>query len=147
MIVRKAKIKEFDKILPLVIQGAKDFHKSLEDPNPISEKSISIYLSEIIKYFPCFVLEENNKIVGCAPLMAEQNVYTEQYIMTLFMIYILPKNRKNGGFTALLDAIVDFCVENKLQFMDTFTSRRNPAALSRVVEKSGLKCNGILVRL
>lgn len=93
---------------------------------------------------PCFVVKEGDNIVGLASTTLFSFGWTDEPVLTTFMVYILPKHRDFGTVKALYKAIQSYARLQGLLYADDYIAIDRADARLRLMQSLDFKQSGFL---
>ncbi|GEM_PF-6082551 len=141
--IRVAERDDLPRVVALIMERAKEF-KFMNFPKPdINVVADTVYKNYMLA--PCFVMEIDGKIVGCASLTLTSFGWSKQVILAPFMVYIQKAHRSLKHTKAIYKAIQEYADEWELLYVDDYIATDRIEARQRLMRGMGFDIQGFML--
>lgn len=140
-----AKKEDLPRVVSLIMQRGKDFdYESHGFPLPeIDVVADTVYKNWLIA--PCFVIRENNEIVGLASTTISSFGWSRVPYLGIFMVFVLPAYRNYARIRALYKSVQDYATLHGLLLCDDYIAIDRVDGRKRLMKSLGFKEAGFLL--
>lgn len=93
---------------------------------------------------PCFVYVKDSRVIGCASTCIFNFGWSDEDILSTFMLYVLPEHRKHDIVKSLYGSIKDYADRNGLLYADDYIAIDRVAARQRLMRSLDFQQSGFL---
>ena len=142
--IRYAELDDLPDVVNLIMQRGEEFdYDSRGFPRP-DRKVVTRTVLRNWHLAPCFLLCVDSKTVGCASTTLLSLGWSDEKVLTSFMVYILPKYRNSDRVKMLYKSIQDYADRNGLLYADDYIAIDRVAARQRLMRSLDFQESGFL---
>jgi hypothetical protein len=144
MFIDLARKEDLPRVVDLIMQRGDEFDYE-SNGFPLPKKHIvadTVYKNWMVS--PCFVVKEDNEIVGLASTALFSFGWTDEPVLSTFMVYILPKHRSFDKIKQLYKAVQSYARLQGILYADDYIAIDRADARARLMRSLGFKQSGFL---
>ena len=141
--IRKATEKDLPKVCNLVCKGISEMDYN---PNSVEPELVVQAVLDAFKQAPCYVVEKNGEIIGCAPLAFDCSFWSSKRLLTSLVVYVLPQHRNFGIIKELYECIKKFAKLQGVSYVDIFNGMDKFDVRARLSKAQKLTQVGIVIK-
>lgn len=143
--IRYATKEDLPAVVRLIMERGKEFdYDSHGFPRPeLDVVTDTVYKNWLIS--PCFVVENDDKIVGCASTTISTFGWSRQPYLGMFMVYVLKSHRNYNTIKSLYKSVQDYATLHGLLLCDDYIAIDRVDGRKRLMKSLGFKEAGFLL--
>ena len=142
--IEVAQLEDLPDVVNLILKRGEEFdYESHGFPLPQRDAIVKTVVKGW-QQAPCFLVKVDGQTVGCASLTLFSFGWSDEKVLSSFMVYILPKHRNNDRVKGLYGAIKDYANCNGLLYADDYIAIDRVAARQRLMRSLEFQESGYL---